>query len=244
MTSIKWLLLAISMAVVLGAGPALAAEPADDVPQDTSALDERLIEYWGTELREIETLQKRLFRKEDRHEFGIYFGVIPNDEFYSYYPLGLRWDYFFAEDFGVEVGGSYLIRVESELESFLEDNFNESLLVDIPQSLQWLASANFLWSPVHGKIGMFSDKLTHFDAHLAFGVGAIGTTVRQLGEEVSKVDISGNVGLGLRFYLTEDIAMRFDYRQYFYPADPESGGGLAHPVELTLTFSLWTAAPQ
>lgn len=229
---------------VVAVGPAFAAEPGEtdsDIPEDTKALDAHLLNYWGTEMREIATLQKRLYRKEDRHEFSLSFGVIPNDEFFSYYPVGARWDYFFAEDFGVEASGSYLIRVASELEDFLESNFNQSLLVDVPQSLQWVAGANFLWSPIHGKIGFLTDKLAHFDAHLAFGVGAIGTTVRQLGTEKGKVDISGNLGVGMRFYLSEDISMRFDYRQYFYPAE---GGGLSHPVELTLAISFWTAAPE
>lgn len=243
MTTSKWRTLALGVLIaIVAAGPAFAAEPAGgDVSQDTTALDERLLDYWGTELREVETLQKRIYRKEDRHEFSLYFGVIPNDEFFTYYPIGARWDFFFAEDFGVEVWGSYLIRVESELRDFLEQNFNESLLVDIPQSLQWLAGANFLWSPVHGKIGMFTDKLAHFDMHLAFGVGAIGTTVRQLGEEEAKVDIAGNIGVGMRFFLSQDISLRFDYRQFFYPAE---GGGLSHPAELTLAISFWTAAPE
>jgi len=231
------LLLLLMMAVPAQAGD----DPTADVPFATPALDDRLLKYWGTEMREIETLQKRLFRKDSRHEFSLYFGVIPNDEFFSYYPIGGRWNYFFAEDFGIEVWGSYLIRVKSELEEFLESNFNESLLVDIPQSLQWLAGANFLWSPVHGKLGMFADKLAHFDAHLAFGVGAVGTTVRELGDEKGKVDIAGNIGIGLRFYITRDIALRFDYRQFFYPAE---GGGLSHPAELTLAISFWTSAPE
>lgn len=245
MTTFKWRTLALSVVMTLSAaGPAVAADPTDadtDVPEATQALDQRLLDYWGTEMREVAVLQKRLYRKEDRHEFSLYTGVIPNDDFYSYYPIGARWDFYFAEDFGTEVWGSYLIRTASGLESFLEANFNNSLLVDVPQSLQWLAGANFLWSPIHGKIGFFTDKLAHFDVHLAFGVGAIGTTVREPGGEKGKVDISGNIGLGMRFYLSEDISVRFDYRQFFYPAE---GGGLSHPAELTLAFSFWTAAPE
>ncbi len=212
-----------------------------DTDLDTTELDERLLQYWGNETREIETLQKRIYRKESRHEFTLFGGVIPNDAFFSYYPLGLRWDMFFAEDFAFEVWGSYAIRVNSDLEDFLEDNFNQSILVDVPQSLQWLAGVDFLWSPVHGKIGLLTDKLTHFDMHLAFGVGVIGTTVRQLGEETSKIDIAGNIGLGMRVFLSEQLALRLDYRQYFYPAE---GGGLSHPAEVTLGVSFFTAAPE
>ncbi len=234
---------AIATAVAMTAlaiAPAANAAEGDPV-EDTRKLDDALKMYWGNEMREVDALQKRLYRKDQRFEFELYTGVIPNDEFYNYIPLGGRVDYFFAEDFGVEVWGSYLIRVSSELRDFLESNFNQSLIVDIPQSLQWLAGANFLWSPIHGKFGIFTEKLAHFDMHLAFGVGAIGTTVRNLNAEKGKVDIAGNVGLGMRFFLSDSIGLRFDYRQYFYPAE---GGGLSHPAELTLGVSFLTSAPE
>lgn len=231
---------AVTALAASAVAPAAMSAEGDPV-EDTRKLDDALRMYWGTEMREVDALQKRLYRKDQRWEFELYSGVIPNDEFFSYYPLGGRIDYFFAEDFGAEVWGSYLIRVSSELEDFLEQNFNESLIVDIPQSLQWLAGANFLWSPIHGKLGIFTDTLAHFDVHLAFGVGVIGTTVRQLDQEKSKVDVAGNVGLGMRFFLSDSIALRFDYRQFFYAAE---GGGLSHPAELTLGVSFLTAAPE
>lgn len=234
----------VSLAATAVVPTAQAADPepgAGTATEDTQKLDDRLKKYWGTEIRDIQTLQKRLYRKEDRAEFELYSGVIPNDEFFTYYPLGLRADYFFAEDFGAEVWGSYLIRVNSDLESFLESNFRNSLRVNVTQSLQWLAGANFLWSPLHGKLGFFTDKLAHFDMHLAFGVGTIGTTVRNLGVEDSKIDIGGNVGVGLRFFLSQSVTLRFDYRQFFYAAE---AGGLSHPVELTLGISFMTSAPE
>jgi len=232
-------LIAAALFSVVATGPAFSAEP--DPEQDTLMLDARLKKYWGNEMREVQVLQKRKYRKEDRFEFTLFTGVIPNDEFTTYVPLGGRADYFFAEDFGIELWGSYLIRISSDLKDFLERNFNQSLLVELPQQLTWLAGANFLWSPIHGKFGLLSEKLAHFDMHLAFGVGAVGTQVTRLQETVGKVDIAGNVGLGLRFFLSEDIALRFDYRQYFYAAD---GGGLSHPAELTLGISFFTSAPE
>ena len=231
-------------AALIIAPPAQAADPVPagrDPVDDTRRLDDALRMYWGTQIREVDSLQKRAYRKDQRWEFELYSGFIPNDEFFSYYPLGGRIDYFFAEDFGMELWGAYLIRVSSALESFLEQNFNASLIVDIPQSLQWLSGADFLWSPVHGKLGIFADTLAHFDVHLAFGAGVIGTTVRRLNDSKSKVDVAGNVGLGMRFFLSDGIALRFDYRQFFYAAE---GGGLSHPAELTLGVSFLTAAPE
>ncbi len=211
-------------------------------PQDTAAVDEALDLYWARK-REIKTLQKREFLKESRHEFTLFSGVIPNDEFFSYYPIGGRWDYYFAEDFAVEAWGSYLVTVNSDLKDFLEQNTLYNILVEIPQTLNWLAGVDVLWSPIHGKIGLFTDKLSHFDFHVAFGAGAIATTIvdEETRLEESKIDVSGNIGLGVRFYLSEALSLRLDYRQYAYPAET---GGVAMPVEITLGVSFFTAAPQ
>lgn len=208
---------------------------------DETVLDDHLRLYWGNEVREIETLQKRRYRKESRWEFELYSGVIPNDGFFNYFPLGLRADYFFAEDFAAEVWGSYVFNSSTELQDFIESQFNQAFQVGDFQTLEWLAGANFLWSPIHGKIGLFTDLLSHFDFHLAFGVGAVGTKVRDKGRIQSKVDVAANVGAGLRFFLADQWSLRFDYRQFFYAAE---GGGLKHPAELTLGISFFTKAPE
>ena len=56
-----------------------------------------------------------------------------------------------------------------------------------------------------------------------------------------KADVSGNIGLGVQLYITGAFSMRIDYRQYLYASET---GGLAYPAELTVGFSLWTAAPK
>ena len=221
--------------------PGVAAA-AEDVPEDTSALDDALELHWAKK-REVKIIQKRLFMKDSRHEFTIFSGVIPNDEFFSYFPIGGRYDYYFQEDFALEIFGSYLVQVNSELQDFLEETSLEQIFVEIPQALEWLAGASILWSPLHGKFGAFTTKLVHFDVYLAFGAGIIGTKVvdADTREESSKFDPSANIGLGVRLYLTDLVSLRFDYRQYFYPAET---GGLAYPAEITLGVSFFTAAPK
>jgi outer membrane beta-barrel protein len=219
----------------------------EDVPTDTAAVDTALDMYWAQK-REIKSIQKRLFLKNQRSSFSIYSGTIPNDDFFMYFPMGARWNYYFSEDFAVEAWGEYLIVENSDLEEFLEANFNQSLLVDVPQALKWMAGADILWSPLHGKLALFTSKLAHFDFHLAFGAGAIGTDVAKPDvidaadeDKKSKTDISGNVGVGFRLYFNDLISMRVDYRQYFYPAE---GGGISHPAEITAGVSIWTQGPQ
>ncbi len=198
--------------------------------------------FWAHN-RGIRVIQKRPFRKESRHEFTLFAGTVPNDDFFAYLPVGARWNYFFAEDFSAEAWGTYQATFQTSLKGFIESNTNGSLLVEIPQTLTWMAGADVTWSPVHGKFSAAEDALGTLDAHIAFGAGVIGTTVTdsQSKETTSKFDVSGNLGLGVRLYLTRSLSIRMDYRQYFYPAET---GGLAYPAELTLGVSVWTAAPK
>lgn len=232
---------ALAGPALLGVGPA-HAQPEGDVPRDTGAVDEALDLYWAKK-RELKTIQKRLYLKDSRWEFTLFSGVIPNDEFFSYFPIGGRINHYLQEDISVELWGAYDVSLDSELKDFLEENTLYQILVEIPQTLVWMAGADVLWSPIHGKIGMFTSKLAHFDFHLAFGAGVIGTEiVNEATKEVSsKIDVSGNLGVGFRLFFNDTVALRLDYRQYFYPAET---GGVAYPAELTLGVSFFTAAPK
>ncbi len=206
--------------------------------QDAGLMDKYLDKYWGKK-RSVKVIQKRLFQKDGRHEFGLFFGTIPNDEFMMYYPVGGRYNYFFSEDLGFEAFGQYMIGQESDLSVFLEDpdTFNVAIQTHLPQKLVWTAGLEGLWSPIHGKVGLFTSKLFHFDVHVALGVGAIGTEVstrEQGGARTSKIDVAANAGAGVRMYFLDWLAIRFEYRHFFFAAAPEGGGGLSYPLELSL----------
>lgn len=225
--------LVLSTALVAVPGTAMAQTGTENL--DTKALDAELDKYWKPAEREV--LRKSLYDKTDRHEFSIFFGVVPNDSFFSYIPLGGRWDFFFTEHFGIEVFGAYWVSLDGDLKSFLEENQLYPILTEFPQQLQWNASASIVWNPLHGKLAVFTTKLFHFDFHLSLGVGAIGTQLeRSNGTTDSKVDVAGHLGVGLRFYVNDLIAIRADYKQFLYGAE----SGVAAPAEFTVGVSFWT----
>lgn len=236
--------LRLALFVVLAATlvPAVSLVAPSAARAQESAVDRDLDAYWGKK-RDVRVIQKRLFLKDGRWEFTPFGGIIPNDEFFLYGPLGLRVAYFIDEDFSIEVNGAYLVSGRSDLEEFLEDpEIGLGLIVDLPQQLEWYAGANGTWSPIHGKFGIFTTKLTHFDIFLSFGAGAIGTKTFVRDEfDSRKVDIQGNLGLGFRLFLLDWLALRLEYRHYIYMAE---GGGVSYPAELSLGVSFFTSAPQ
>jgi len=217
---------------------AMAFNVAPAFAEEKSQLDSYLDKYWG-EKRKVKVIQKRLFEKQGRFALTPHFGIIPNDEFFNYVPLGLRVGYFISEDLGLELWGQYIFSMKSDLEEFLNDEF--FIKTTTPQVLQWNAGLNGLWSPIHGKLGIFTKKLWHFDFHLAFGAGAIGTVVRtrkEGGEEKSRVDVAGNIGVGARMYVIDWGAVRVEYRHFFYAATDEIGG-VSFPAEITFGFDFF-----
>lgn len=225
---------------------ALAVTPAfaDD---DPTQLDNELDKYWG-ERREIRTIQKRLFLKDTRHEFTVFSGVIPNDDFKVYFPLGGRYDYYFSEDIAMELSGAYAFNTQTKLRDFLVSEFEQGGGVDaqifLTETLLWYASLDGKWSPFHGKIGLFTTKLFHFDFNIAAGVGVVSTEFDAPGANTppeTMYKIAGNVGAGAAGYVNDWLGIRLDYRHFFYEFE---GGGLSYPAEITLGVAFYTSAPK
>jgi outer membrane beta-barrel protein len=221
--------------------------PAYATAQDSQTIDPQFDIYWAKR-REVKNIHKRLFLKEGRHEFAIMGGIIPNDDFWTYYPVGMRYNYGFSEDLVLEVSGSYIPHSETDLRNFLETEIvpGGGLDVLLPQRLLFQAGLGVLWTPLHGKIAVFDTKLGHFDFGIAMGVMMLGTEVQPEGKQdyEQRYDVGGNVGVTAKMYLSDFIAVRLDYRHYFYAARDadDDNNGLSYPAELSLGVSFFTEA--
>ena len=225
-------LLLTATLLVVGSPAALA----DEAPLDTSAVDEGLDLYWSQN-REIRAIQKRIYSKAGRFGFDLMVGVIPSDEFYTYFPVGARVDFYAAEDVFIELSAAYLPSMNRDLTTFLESQMAGTLLVDIPQTLVAYEGLSVGWSPLHGKFAFLTTEVGHFDFHAAIGAALLQTNVHRLSEEKLKLDVAGTLSLGVRVYFLEWLGLRLDYKQFFYAAER---GGVAHPAEISLGLTFFT----
>ena len=242
------LLVTLAMTVVpstVHAQPATA--PTADAPLDTTAVDEALDLYWGQQ-RKITPLERRNHDHAWRHEFTLYGGIVPNERFFSFYPLGARYDLFFHNDFAAELWGAYLIGTPSALNEFYNDNatLGETALGTLPPELTFMGGASLIWSPIHGKFALFSSKLTHFDVYLATGLTILGTTSEERCTNPNDADTcsggdaitaGGHIGFGFRVQFLEWMAAKIEYRQHFYGA---TEGATTAPAEFNFGISFWT----
>ncbi len=97
-----------------------------------------------------------------------------------------------------------------------------------------MGGGDVIWNPVRGKFAIFSSQLAHFDLYLAAGAGALGTISSESKERVA---FAGNVGVGVRLLFNQLVAVRLDYRQFFYPAVHDA---VWWPSEFTVAVTVWT----
>ncbi len=200
-------------------------------------LGDSLEDYWS-ERRDIRVIEHRQFEKVGRHQLTAYVGIIPNDPFINYYPLGIRYDYWLLESVGLEVDASYIgdtFRAESDLQGFLEENGADVVLLD---QQRWRTHFGVNWAPFYGKIAFLNLKLIHFDFNVFGGIGVVG--VRSLNAERTAEEdeykVEGSIGCGLNIWVIDWFSIRIDFRQFIFE---KAGGGASHPSEISLGFSFF-----
>lgn len=246
------------------APPAVATVPGSVGSSGVSSEDAEaeLQATWG-EKRVIRTLQRRLFTKFARAEFSLFIGIVPNDPFVTYMPIGLRFDYHFNEAFALEVASSFLgcftgdigagdqargidqgcLRFQSDLKRELAEQKQDRTQV---QSIRLLdqqvmrADVTAMWSPFFGKVAVLDDALVHFDVNLVGGAGFLLTeSVAENNREINyNPTFEAVVGAGFKFYFGERYGIRADFRQFIFPKSETSG--VATPSEISLGFSVFT----
>ena len=96
-----------------------------------------------------------------------------------------------------------------------------------------MGGVDLVYSPFHGKVGVFDKKLASFDVGLVVGVGMINAEIdtTEIEDKIaSSILPAGRWGVSLRFFMNEWLTVRADVRQFVYK--PEDA--LLFPVEMTV----------
>ncbi len=123
-------------------------------------------------------------------------------------------------------------------------------LADLYQMF-WMVSADFIVTPLYGKISFASEVNPSFDIYGLVGAGA-GQVRRVAGvtpDAQGRLSVNGydtsftpifSLGIGMHFYMTKLLALRIEIRDYFFPEPAAGVGGLTWNLHaqagLQLTF--------
>lgn len=202
--------------------------------EPTVSPDEQDEMYWA-EQRQIRVLQRRMFEKDGRLELSLYAGVIPNDPFIQYHPMGLRLGYYLQENIGLELSGFYIgeiLRHETDVADIVRNRYGGE--VDVLDQQLWGANMMGTWTPLYGKFAA-GRRIVQFDWNFGAGVGVVGTSSVSAdgltNESTPKPQVL--LGTGWTFWLSNHLTARVDVRYLIFE---KVGGGVTMPTELSLGF--------
>jgi outer membrane beta-barrel protein len=207
--------------------------PALALAQHEEEVAPRLAEYWA---RKTVAVQPKLHPKARALELVVHAGVIPNDAFLIYIPVGARVAYHLTERWALEASFGYYLQADTGLRDYLEEN-DAQLRARLRDRQQLSASAGLCWSPVYGKAALGAGTIVHFDGYLLAGGGIVRTEEEEAIELDAATRPDFHLGLGLRVFFGSRWLVRLEYRQHLFlrPTDGSGGGGgVGFPSEISV----------
>lgn len=190
--------------------------------------------YWS-KVRGIETVQRREILKEGRFGITAYAGIIPNNIFEQYFPVGGRLNYFVLENLGLELSGSYALSADTGLIDTLQDGQGVgATAVQLGDRQRGHVNVGVMWTPAFGKMAWRNKSLNYFDFYLLGGAGTVfKSTQATIGSDEEEINpaVEGMLGAGMFFFLGQRMALRLDFRQFIFA---KVTGGVANPSEVSL----------
>lgn len=142
------------------------------------------------------------------HEFMIGVGTVPMDAYYKGITGTASYTYHFDDLWAWEiVSASYSLNIQTDLREELQKNWGVKP-TEFPE-LKYFGDSNLVLKPLYGKFAFLNDSLIYGELYLTAGP-AVASYVN------AGISVGPNLGAGLRFYLSEYFAIRFDIRDYFF----------------------------
>jgi outer membrane beta-barrel protein len=176
-------------------------------PAQAQCVDEALKQQLIGE-RAYRGVVPRLFQKALRHELSAMGGWFAGDLSDGAPIYGGAYTFHFTEDLGLEAG-YFRTRERYELLEAITDR--QQGLVGVVRAedtpVQFFLG-HVVWSLAYGKVRWLGGAIGRHDFYLSFGGGA---TVQE-----GDYGLTGSAGFGLKFYVSEWLALRLDVRDYIH----------------------------
>lgn len=221
----KWLGLGAVSALsicILTAHPARAQSRDEDAASEARATEGENEDDEDASLADrIKSVQRKVFLKRRRLELSPSIGLSVNDAFFQHVTLGGALTYHLADAFSVEArGAGVVVASETNAVKFVREE-TDSLLDDAQRQHEYHGELDLQWAPIYGKFSLFGEFILHFDTYLSAGGGVFGTDAGPHG--------AANVGIGQRWFLTDWLVVRFEYRNYFFAEERNGESNLRTP---------------
>lgn len=164
---------------------------------------------------DIHSIHKRLYTKDNRHEFSLQMGGILNNGGLAL--VAAQYTYHFFEALGLEAAaGGYGFEFGDDQKLFFYQ-------------------ASLVFSPIYGKISWFTWAVLNFDLYTAVGGGVVSYD-----DNFDGTSFMGNAGIGFRTFINEYLAARIEFRDYLFEKKTSpTSSKISHNYTLTAGVSLF-----
>jgi len=182
----------------------------------------------------VQPVSGQLYQKAGRVEVTLDGLLSLNDAFFTKYFAGVQVGYHFSEFLSLHgqlAGGASAKTGSTEVCPANAGCHPASAadLREVPGHVNLIAGAELQFSPVYGKLNVFSEGVAHFDLSLLGGPDwirydqVLSASDASAGKTPSAVSSLGfHLGLGARIFFSEALALRIEVRDYVYRADVPS----------------------
>jgi outer membrane beta-barrel protein len=195
----------VILLLVFGVSQSALAQGKEEPKKETKKVTKPKKE--SVEVREdrIKSIQRKPFIKKSRWELTPMFVLSLNDAFYQKMGGGAAVGFHVADSLGLELQAVYVGTIQTDMVGFFQQA--NQALPKVSQ-LQYYLTANIQWSPLYGKLSLFTDAIVHFDAYL---VGGFGMAQTETGTK-----FASNIGIGLRYFATSWLVIKLEVRDLIY----------------------------
>lgn len=164
--------------------------------------------YWAQgEESQLGVVQNRLYSKAKKIQLGVMAAKALDDPFLSTSLFGGTVAYNFTEFWGLSlIGWKYKVKPSNAL-NILRLGGKEANTVEPKSYFGTELSGSFLY----GKLSLMGSAIIYYDMHFSLGSGVTKT-------ENDSNSFSNSLGVGQRFYITQNISLKMDYRAQTYVA--------------------------
>lgn len=190
--------------------------PVTGVPTKDDKVDIKEIEnqYWSSKDTEFKVVQNRRYTKERRWFVSTSGGNLIGDENSVGYSFSGSVGYFFTEQYGVEVMGTYIDARDTKAIAKFKNQYTVTIDHNKPKMY---AGAAFIYSPIYAKLSVLDSQIIYFDMSIAPSLGvSIQEHQRRLGDVESDPYITLGIDIAQHFYISNHFAVRFDFRNRFF----------------------------
>jgi len=179
----------------------------------------------------IKSVQRKVFLKRRRFELSPLLGLSVNDAFFQHVTVGGSVAYHLADALAIEArGAGVVVASETNAVEFVREE-TDSLLDEAQREHQYHGDLDLQWSPIYGKFSLFGELILHFDTYITAGGGVFGTDAGP--------HAAANLGIGQRWFLTDWLVARFEYRNYFFAEERNRETNLRTPGFFNFMFSFF-----